>query len=286
VIETHDWRFRGAAFGPAALANVVLAAVFFLLSWLSFDFLESRAGMERNQRGWFGKDTWGGVSRVPRFSGNALVWKDCRLFVGGRLGMIIRFVAYGVATIAVGFFYNPLGDDYERFAFGHTVLVLVMVGVVLDLGSLAGRVFRDEIAWQTYSSLLLLPKSILQISYGKVMGCLTAVMPALVFLVIGMLCSYGEVLLMLGPLVLVFVALMYLLLPLIVYMSLWLQRGAFPLTIFGFSLVGFGLYLLLQASPQGLCCFGLLLVALTWRAGAKIHEKILKRLSELSGCDV
>ena len=109
--------------------------------------------------------------------------------------MILRLIAYGIATIVTACFYDPFGQDFERYGFGHTVLLIVVIGIVLDLGSLAGRVFRDEIAWQTYSSLLLLPKSILQISYGKVMGCLTAVFPALAFLLIGMLCSSAEVLL-------------------------------------------------------------------------------------------
>ena len=283
--QTTETNFRGPLFGSAAALHLLCAAVLFLLAWVLFDFVETRAGKERKQRGLFGFDPWGGQTRVPRFSGNALVWKDYRLFVGGRRGMILRFAAYGIGVIALAWFYNPFGT-FQRYDFGHRVLMLVAAGIVLDLGSLAGRVFRDEIAWQTYSTLLLLPKSVLQISYGKVMGCFTAIIPALCYMVIGMLCSSPEVLLLLGPAVFVFIALLYLLLPLIVYASLWLQRGAFPLTLFGFVITLAGVYFATGARFEGLCCGGLLLLLIAWRMGSRMHTKILDKLRELSGCDV
>ena len=199
---------------------------------------------------------------------------------------MLRFAAYGAATIVLGSIYNPFGTPFQRHQFGHSVLALVGIGIVLDLGSLAGRVFRDEIAWQTYSTLLLLPKSVLQISYGKVMGCLTAVFPALCFMVIGILCSTSEVLLFLGPIVFCYIALLYMLLPLIAYVSLHLQRGAFPLTMFGFSVLGAGIYFVTVNSTPMLCCTGLLLFLVAWRLGAKLHERIITKLGELSGVDV
>ena len=126
----------------------------------------------------------------------------------------------------------------------------------------------------------------LQISYGKVMGCMTAVFPALCFLLIGMLCSSAEVLLFLGPIVFCYIALLYMLLPLIAYVSLFLQRGAFPLTLFAFSIVGYGIFVLCAAEQTLMCCAGVLLFVVAWQVGAKMHRKIIEKLGELSGIDV
>ena len=258
----------------------------FLIAWFLFDFVERRAGKQSPRRSIFGDDSWGGIARVPRFSSNALVWKDYRLFVGGRHGIFARFVAYGTAVITLAWISNPFGTEFQRNQFGHSVLTLVLIGIVLDLGSLAGRVFRDEIAWQTYSTLLLLPKSILQISYGKVMGCMTALFPALNFLLIGILCSSGEVLLFLAPIALCYIALLHMLLPLIAYVSLWLQRGAFPLTLFAFSLLGAAIYVATAQVPMAMYGTGSLLFLLAWPYSARIHTKIIDRLNELSGIGV
>jgi len=286
IEQTTQTNFSGPLFGTTAAFHLAGFLVLFLIAWFLFDFVERRAGKQFTRRGIFGDDPWGGIERVPRFSGNALAWKDYRLFVGGRRGMFTRFVAYGIVVIVLAWISNPFGTEFQRNQFGHSVLALVAVGIVLDLGSLAGRVFRDEIAWQTYSTLLLLPKSVLQISYGKVMGCMMAVFPALCFLLIGMLCSTAEVLLYLGPIVFCYIALLYILLLLIAYVSLSLQRGAFPLTLFAFSLLGAGIYVATAQERMAMCCAGFLLFLLAWPIGAKMHTKIIDKLNELSGIDV
>ena len=103
---------------------------------------------------------------------------------------------------------------------------------------------------------------------------------------IGMLCSTAEVLLFLGPAVFCYIALLYMLLPLIAYISLWLQRGAFPLTMFGFSMVGTGIYFVTRQSTGAMCCAGVPLFLVAWRLGSKLHERIIDKLGELSGVDV
>lgn len=284
--ETMSTAFSAPIFDACAIVHLCVAGGFLVLAWSSFDFVEKRAGRESIKRTLFGWDPWGGIQRVPRFSGNALVWKDYRLFVGGRRGMLLRFIAYGAMTILLGWIDNPFGTDFQRNSFGHSVLAMVGLGIVLDLGSLAGRVFRDEIAWETYSTLLLLPKSVLQISYGKAMGCLMAVLPPLCFLVIGMLCADATILLLLGPMVFCYSALLYMLLPIVAYVSLYLTRGAFPLTMFGFCILGLGLYFIASTNAMLICFVGVILFLVAWRIGAKMHERILDRLSELAGVDI
>lgn len=288
LTATSETNYAGQLLGTATSIHICAAVLCFVGAWLLFNFVENRAGKETTSRKLFGLDSWGGVSRVPRFSGNALVWKDYRLFVGGRRGMILRFILYGIGMLVLAWFNNPFGPEFERHLFGERFLTLLAVGIVLDLGSLAGRVFRDEIAWQTYSTLLLLPKSVLQISYGKVMGCLTAVFPALCYMVIATLCCKVAVIIAIGPLLFAFVSLLYLLLPLIVYTSLWLPRGAFPLTIFAFITLAAGLYLMFtsQTGAGVWCMLGLILLVTSWIFSSKIHRKILARLRDLSGCDI
>ncbi|MCA8956721.1 MAG: ABC transporter permease subunit [Planctomycetes bacterium] len=283
---TTETSFGGAMFGPAAWIHLGGAVVCFLLAWLLFDTLENRAVREPGNRRLLGFDHWGGDRRVPRFSGNAMMWKDYRLFVGGRRGVILRVLVYGAGAVLLALLDNPFGASFQRNRFGVHLLMLAGAGVVLDLGSLAGRVFRDEIAWQTYSSLLLLPKSVMQISYGKVMGCMSAVVAALPFVVIGVLCAGGQILVLFGPILLVYAAVLHLLLPLIAYASLWLPRGAFPLTLFGFVTVIGSLFMLVAQLGPASCVFWLALLLVSVIAAPKLHRRILERLRELSGCDV
>jgi hypothetical protein len=65
-----------------------------------------------------------------------------------------------------------------------------------------------------------------------------------------------------------------------------LQRGAFPLTLFAFSLLGAGIYVATAQERMAMCCAGFLLFLLAWPIGAKMHTKIIDKLNELSGIDV
>lgn len=267
----------------------LLGVAIFVLGWAGFGSAERRAGRERAERTLFSSSNWGGETRVPVFSGAALMWKDYRLFVGGRRGLYLRFGIYlliaGVLTISL----RPWEGGARTQDYGIGLLLMVAAGSVLDLGSLAGRVFRDEIAWQTYTSLLLLPKSILQISYAKVMGCLMASVPGLPFLALGFIVLLFEPENALtGALgILALFALLTALLPLISLVSLYLQRGAFPIVIFGTGLLLAALFQVsYEIGQEGLLALvGIVLMLVCVSVSGLLHRRIIRRLNELAGCD-
>ena len=288
LTATVETNYGNPLLGSASLIHACGGIAFFLCAWVLFDSIELRAGREVKKRTLLGYDSWGGQQRVPRFSGNAMAWKDYRLFVGGRRGILIRVVLYGVGMLVLGLYYNPFSDELTRHTFGRYALYGIGIGVLLDMGSLAGRVFRDEILWQTYSTLLLLPKSVLQISYGKMVGCMVAIVPALCYLIPAILCCESAMILYIGPVLLGFGAALCLILPLITYSSLWLNRGAFPLLVFACATLGAGAYLVVTMvfDSSGWIVLVVLFVAVCPYSLPRMNRKILQRLSDLSGCDV
>ncbi|MEZ5327567.1 MAG: hypothetical protein R3F19_21155 [Verrucomicrobiales bacterium] len=76
--------------------------------------------------------------------------------------------------------------------YGFFVFWISLFLAVLQLWLLAGRIFREEIRWQTLSSLAMLPTSMRRIAYQKVAAALTVVLPIVAFLVIGLLMEMDD----------------------------------------------------------------------------------------------
>lgn len=283
LAATGQGRYGGVPSAAPVLA--VAGAVAFLATWLCYDrferAIERRTERRRTLLGW---DIWGGSRRVPRWSASALYWKDYRVFVGGRRGMVLRVLAYVGGAAALMVWTQPWRGAGARKEFGVLLVALAVGGIVVDLGTLAARVFRDEARDGTYSSLLMLPKTVVQLATGKIGGCLVVVFPALPWLVLSLFMDPKLAFWVGGPPMLWFLANLYLLLHLIVFASFFLARGAFALTTLGYVMVVGGGSLLVEifggiglVTVTHICLPILCLVA-----AGRLRKQIRARLAELS----
>lgn len=242
------------------ISNVVIALVLFLLSWLIFDLatrsqLGAEAGpsrsltakVRRGRRWWF----------TPGRPGvGAVFWKDRNFLHNGRAGLLIRMILLGALFFVIipGFSYlmmtelgrRPISlDEFvtDIESYGLVVAWLAFLLGLLQVGLSAGRIFREEIRWQTLSSLAMLPKSMRAIAYQKVAAALVSVLPFIIYFVIGIALAPNDV----GALIedfleddtgisfafLVFATSQFVLAThLITLLSIYLKWGAFALGIF------------------------------------------------------
>jgi hypothetical protein len=117
--------------------------------------------------------TW--LGRPPRNTGDPLTWKDYHFMCGGRLGMRLRGVLYGVtvlAALSIAVFRRDL--DYDDLL---AVYSFVPFAFSLDVGGMAGRIFRVEMRDQTLSTLAVLPCSMREVAVRKVRAFLIAAVP-------------------------------------------------------------------------------------------------------------
>ena len=196
--------FSGGPLGPQVISNIALAAVLFGLSWLIFDSAtRSQLGVDAGPaRPVTSAKIVPGRRRLfaPGRPGiGAIYWKDHHFLHNGKTGLLVRFLCLaalffgvipGIAyVIETEFFTEPRTldsfldpmDEYGWFIFWVSLFL-----VILQLGLLAGRIFREEIRWQTLSSLAMLPTSMRSIAYQKVAAALIVVLPITLFVAIGL----------------------------------------------------------------------------------------------------
>ncbi|MFK7779120.1 MAG: hypothetical protein QM501_13525, partial [Gimesia sp.] len=120
---------------------------------------------------------------------NALMWKDF-FFVNGGYGMtVIKFCCYGIALISLCIFIGYVSRSYSREEFALTIFWTMLVVLLIETSLISARVFHVEVQWNTLVSTAMLPHSMANIAYSKVIGCLLSLIPAFFYMSIGfMLC--------------------------------------------------------------------------------------------------
>ncbi|MGK0184454.1 MAG: hypothetical protein ACI9R3_000220 [Verrucomicrobiales bacterium] len=255
--------FSGGPLCLQVISNVVVALLLFLLSWWVFDSAtRGQLGADAGPgRGMTGKVTPGRrrLFAPGRPGEAALFWKDRNFLHGGTFGLVARCLLLGVLFLLLipGVAYmmmsevngNSMGWALFRHRMDSYGLVVFWVSLligVLQLGLLAGRIFREEIRWQTLSSLAMLPTSMRRIAYQKVAAALLVVLPFAVFALVGLVLSAQDAGGFLGDIFssnlegififfcLLFYAIGQILLAthFIALLSLYLKWGAFALGVF------------------------------------------------------
>ena len=172
---------------PQIVGNAAGGLICFLLSWWLFGFVATDPAQETSSRGMVARRT---NRRFKLFSAGrawnqSLVWKDFHFVAGGGAGIVIRCLLYaGLYGLCIAA-NNPStwgGTNYGNWTmrwedvtwgflfFSHPLLVI-------DIALCASRLFQEEIKGQTLSSLLMLPRSIPDLAYSKVLGCGLALLP-------------------------------------------------------------------------------------------------------------
>lgn len=183
--------FAESAFGFQFFSNLAVGAVFFGLSWLTFNhFTRHDDSASAPSRGPLLKAT-GRFKLVGsgRAWTNSLIWKDFHFIAGGWGAMIIKCMAYPVLTILFGRVFSFGGSDWSARHLGEAAMSLGVIVFLVESSWYAGSVFRSEIKWGTFSTLMQLPISIGAIAYSKAAGCLIGLVPAVSLFFMGAMLS-------------------------------------------------------------------------------------------------
>jgi hypothetical protein len=97
--------------------------------------------------------------------------KDFRQFMGGQRGVIARLFLYTVVPLMTAWLMNAFAD--ARLETDDTAAMVFWFGfafLVIELNAIASRLFRNELAEQTWSTLALLPRPLIVIVGSKLVG--------------------------------------------------------------------------------------------------------------------
>jgi ABC-type transport system involved in multi-copper enzyme maturation permease subunit len=132
------------------------------------------------------------------------------------------------------------GGGMDRESEGYALIWISLIVTAIWLALEASRIFKDEVRWKTLSSLVMLPISMRELAYRKVLGALAGTLPLLACFVLGFLLlpngvngfirdvsENPEILWALALTVIQFVLFLHL----TAFLSLVLKRGALPLAI-------------------------------------------------------
>lgn len=285
----------GGAFGlPFQVwMSLVLGGVFFLGSWISFDYATSlepsgKTFVMRLRDGWTllwnraipsrPASTFRPVAagakpasarRTPglrRVWAMPIVYKDFHQIAGGPVAMLSRIFGYGLICVGTWGAFLAAGAPFQS-DFGRAISALGMITAFFSLWFLgieaafvAARLYRSEIKDRTWATLSLLPRSIPQIAYAKLAGAAIGLLPALMLLIGGSLLALPEWqrefqhFRFTEVLAIVFFTLQVLTgIQLAMFLSVALDFAAWPLAV---AMAAFGM--ILETAMLVSCCLGVL----------------------------
>ncbi len=281
-----------AVFGLQVLYSLVAGVFFFLLAWLRFrqvvwtpESVEpQRVAISTRRRRWFPL-----MSRPWKV---ALAWKDFYFISGGPLLVIAKVIFYPL-WISLCIYYSSKihrvtmvsGEAFAR----DSLLVVLAIEVLL----FASLFFNTERKLGTLPTLLMLPQSVGQLSYSKLLGCSIAVLPTIIAL-LGteyLLKISGTGFLVVYTLKMVIgISIILVLSHLTVLCSLISKWGALPLAIgvmliLGMILAPFvaGAMTLISAADQGDLAEASPLIYATVIVCAAIQFEIARRIQLIAG---
>lgn len=180
--HTFEW-------SPQIVGNAAGGLLCFLLSWWLFGFVALEPTQEATSRGMVARRSG---RRLNLFSAGrawdaALVWKDFHFIGGGWAAIVLRCLLYsGLYGLCVAANHPTMwgASSYLSSAlnwedvtwgflfFSHPLLAL-------DIALCVSRVFHEELRGQTLSSLLMLPRSIPNLAYSKLIGASLVLVPGI-----------------------------------------------------------------------------------------------------------
>ena len=172
---------------PQIVGNAAGGLVCFLLSWWLFGFVAMDPAQETTSRGMVARRT---SRRFQLFSAGrawnaSLVWKDFHFIGGGWASVVIRCLLYsGLYGLCVaanhpstwgGGNFGNATLRWEDVTWGFLFFSHPLLAI--DIALCASRIFQEEIKGMTLSSLLMLPRSIPDLTYSKILGTGLVLLP-------------------------------------------------------------------------------------------------------------
>lgn len=269
--------FSDPPLGAQVLSNAAAALLLFGLSWGLFNVCT------RNESADAGARWWTRLLRLGRRGSRRAwdapcVWKDFYLVSGGPRWALLRLIGYALLMMLLVVIF-VVGDNWSMDLedFGGMTMATMLLVLLIEAALIAARVFRNETLGQTWSGLVLLPRSQLEIAMGKVAGSALGLLPAAGYFLCGALLAPKVIAEFLEEVLTepeAFLAIVYLLtqvalfLQLVTLLSISWNWAPWPLSIFFAGLIVFMGNAMLLACLEGmssgpdeiieffLCCFG------------------------------
>lgn len=283
--------------GMQVWTNLALGAGCFLIAWLLFDVFcgeQREAAPGRSVTRSKGRRALGAPGRTWH---RALAWKDFYFITGGKVWMSVKFVFYALPLLGVALIPQYWGRTTSFETLGYFAIWLMLLIACAELAFMAATVFRQERKWKTLSSLATLPMSTRKVAYQKLLGCLPALIPAAVYFGFGVICvsddlrdiwrhpsalrGWGDVLS--SATYVFFQGVLFL--HLVVWLSLYLKRGALPLAIAIHFVVHLFLGIAMAVVAQNGDAMMVILSVLSAVGSVVLHMLIGTRLEELAAED-
>jgi hypothetical protein len=183
--------FADPPIGTQVVTNVAAGLVCFLLSWALFSKFALHSDAQGVARSFWTRPSGSKRRRLApgRAWINPLIWKDYHFLTGGTAMMGLKLAAFVVLYPALFWYFEWLGSRQGYYGDPWENLIQVHLGIAAAVFGLeaciyASRIFHDEIREQTMVGLLTLPRSIEYVAYSKVAGCLLALVPSVVIVLI------------------------------------------------------------------------------------------------------
>ena len=281
--------FSDHPLGVQVWSNLGLGLFCFLLAWAVFELFCNEQHEAAPPRSLVVRRTSAlrrlGAGRVWT---RALAWKDFYFLTGGKGWMAVKFILYALLPAIFIPLQRRWSSSLSLKEFGYFVLWISFFIACFELAFIAASVFRQERQWKTLSSLAMLPMSMRQIAYQKLLGCLPSLLPALCYLALGLFCvraDFGQI----SPshwrsaevTALIYAVVQFILfLHIVAELSLYLRRGALPAAIAIHFVWNMFAGIMMAVVSEGAMLFFLSLVCIVGIVAA--HAHIGRRLETLA----
>jgi hypothetical protein len=152
--------------------HLVVAAVFFLLSWALFEQFTQDAATEVPAA----RATTSDRRFVSRAWQEAAAWKSWQFVAGGALWFWIRAIGATLTLFAVSWFLSVMSGFWSSEEVMGGAFGLGVCFFLINLARLFGKVLNQEIHGKTLSSLAMLPQPTSRTIWGLVAGILPGVL--------------------------------------------------------------------------------------------------------------
>lgn len=176
--------FDGSLLSFQVVVDLCCGVALFGLAWIFFDICtrnETHSTPARGMMALFSKR----VASQSRVWNHAIVWKDFNFLTGGVTAVIIKLLAYSILMGAMSTMIVKRVRTEVMDNVGATLMASMLTALIVEIPIYLSRVFREELRWQTWSGLVLLPKPITRIVLGKLAGVAPAFLPAVIVFTAG-----------------------------------------------------------------------------------------------------
>jgi len=181
IQEILDFNFDGTLMGQQVLVHLGVASCAFGLSWLTFERFTRYADVSTPARGLVPKVNSRWTLLVERPWKRPLVWKDYHFLAGGHTLALAKLIGYPLLLAGMSH-YEELLRRVTGMRFAQLSRQVMYSILACEMLVYSSKLFHDEVKWGTLPNLLMLPRSRVAISLGKVAGCALALLPGLITL--------------------------------------------------------------------------------------------------------